>query len=208
MLSVEGGGDTSVVVNDGARLLRIEPGETDLKKAVPLQLAIYRLATGFWCGESTGPDGKSLVAASVIAMKKGDLAEKHAHEQQEWQRHGIGGLVSAVDPAAGTVTVSTSALGAKKSVVVHVSKSTVLRRYASGSVKFDDATAAPIDQIKSGDQLRARGQRSADGGELAADEVVSGSFRNISGTIDSVDAASGDDYGVGSGYEEAGRGED
>jgi hypothetical protein len=55
-------------------------------------------------------------------------------------------------------------------------------------VKFDDATAAPIDQIKSGDQLRARGQRSADGGELTADEVVSGSFRNISGTINSIDA--------------------
>ena len=65
----------------------------------------------------------------------------------------------------------------------------MLRRYAPGSVKFDDAAAAPIDQIKAGDQLRARGQKSADGGELTADEVVSGSFRNISGTINSVDAA-------------------
>ena len=68
-------------------------------------------------------------------------------------------------------------------------ENTVLRRYAPGSVKFDDATAAPIDQIKAGDQLRARGQKSADGGELTADEVVSGSFRNISGTINSIDAA-------------------
>jgi hypothetical protein len=129
------------------------------------------------------------VAVSVIAMKKADLAAKRTHDQAEWQRHGIGGLVSAVDPAAGTITVSTSALGANKSVLVHVSKSTVLRRYASGSVKFDDAAPAPIDQIKAGDQLRARGQKSADGGELTADEVVSGSFRNISGTINSVDAA-------------------
>ena len=122
-------------------------------------------------------------------MKKADLAAKHAHDQQEWQRHGIGGLVSAVDATAGAITVSTSALGANKTVVVRVSKSTVLRRYALGSVKFDDAAAAPIDQIKAGDQLRARGQRSADGGELTADEVVSGSFRNISGTINSIDAA-------------------
>ena len=104
--------------------------------------------------------------------------------------------MSAVDPTAGTITVSTSALGANKSVVVHVSKNTVLRRYAPGSVKFDDATAAPIDQIKAGDQLRARGQRSADGGELTADEVVSGSFRNISGTIDSIDAGSENDHRV------------
>jgi hypothetical protein len=41
----------------------------------------------------------------------------------------------------------------------------------------------------SGDQLRARGAKSADGSEIKADEVVSGTFRNISGTIMSVDAA-------------------
>ena len=39
-----------------------------------------------------------------------------------------------------------------------------------------------------GDQLRARGVRSADGTELAADEVVSGAFRNIAGTVVSIDA--------------------
>jgi len=189
VLSVEGGADTNVVVQDGARLLQIEPGETDLKKAQPLQLSDLQTGDRILVRGGAGPDGKSIVAASVIAMKKADLAAKRTHDQAEWQRHGIGGLVSAVDATAGTITVSTSALGANKSVLVHVTKSTMLRRYAPGSVKFDDAAAAPIDQIKSGDQLRARGQRSADGGELTADEVVSGSFRNISGTINSVDAA-------------------
>jgi hypothetical protein len=188
VLAVEGGGDTNVVVQDGARLLQIEPGETDLKKATALQLSDLQTGDRILVRGGVGPDGKSILAASVVAMKKADLAAKRTHDQAEWQRHGIGGLVSAVDPAASTITVSTSALGANKSVVVHVSKNTVLRRYAPGSVKFDDATAAPIDQIKSGDQLRARGQRSADGGELTADEVVSGSFRNISGTINSIDA--------------------
>ena len=38
VLAAEGGSDTNVVVQDGARLLQIEPGETDLKKATPLQL--------------------------------------------------------------------------------------------------------------------------------------------------------------------------
>jgi uncharacterized protein DUF5666 len=188
LLAAEGGPDTNVVVQDGARLLQIEPGETDLKKATPLQLSDLQNGDRILVRGNAGPDGKSILAVSVIAMKKADLAARHAHEQAEWQRNGIGGLVSAVDPTAGTITVSTSALGANKSVVVHVSKNTVLRRYAPGSVKFDDAAAAPIDQIKAGDQLRARGQKSADGGELTADEVVSGSFRNISGTINSIDA--------------------
>jgi hypothetical protein len=190
-LTAEGGTEVSIVVQDDARLLRIEPGQTDLKTAAPLDLKDLQPGDRILVRGTTGADGKSLMAISVIAMKKADLAEKHAHEREEWQKHGVGGLVKTVDPAAGVVTVSTSALGANKTVEVHVSKDTVLRRYAPGSVKFDDATPAPIDQIKVGDQLRARGVRSGDGGELNADEVVSGSFRNISGTIASMDASGG-----------------
>ncbi len=190
-LAAEGGSDITVMVQEGARLLRIEPGQTDLKTAAPLQLEDLQPGDRILVRGTTGPDGKSLLAVSVIAMKKADLAEKHAHERDEWQKHGVGGLVNAVDPAAGVVTISTSALGANKSVMVHVSKDTVLRRYAPGSVKFDDATPAPIDQIKVGDQLRARGARTPDGGQVTADEVVSGSFRNISGTIGSIDASVG-----------------
>src|SRR4029077_16129751 len=37
------------------------------------------------------------------------------------------------------------------------------------------------------DQLRARGTRSADGSDLTAEEIVSGSFRNIAGTVASID---------------------
>ena len=38
--------------------------------------------------------------------------------------------------------------------------------------------------------MRARGDRSPDGSELAAEEIVSGSFRSIAGTVNSVDASS------------------
>jgi hypothetical protein len=190
-LTAEGGNEINIVVQDGARLLRIEPGEKDLKNAAPLQLQDLQPGDRILVRGASAPDGKSLQAVSVIAMKKADLAEKQAHEREEWQRHGAGGLVTAIDPATGAVTISTSALGANKSVTVHTSKNTILRRYAPGSVKFDDATSAPLDQIKVGDQLRARGARSAAGSELTADEVVSGSFRNIAGTITSIDPSAG-----------------
>ena len=190
-LAAEGGNEINIVVQDGARLLRIEPGEKDLKNAAPLLLQDLQPGDRILVRGANAPDGKSLLAVSVIAMKKADLAEKHAHEREEWQKHGAGGLVTAIDPATGAVTISTSALGANKSVTVHTSKNTILRRYAPGSVKFDDATSAPLDQIKVGDQLRARGPRSADGSDLTADEVVSGSFRNIAGTITSIDPSAG-----------------
>jgi hypothetical protein len=100
-------------------------------------------------------------------------------------------LVSGVDPASNTITISLPAVGEKKTVTLHLSNATILRRYAPDSVKFDDAKPAPLDQIKPGDQLRARGARNADGTELTADEVVSGSFRNIAGTISAIDASAG-----------------
>jgi len=56
-------------------------------------------------------------------------------------------------------------------------------------VKFDDAKPGTIDQIKPGDQLRARGNRNPDGSEVTAEEIVSGTFRNIAGTVISVDSS-------------------
>ena len=190
-LAAEGGNEVNIVVQDGARLLRIEPGEKDLKNAAPFQLQDLQPGDRLLVRGANAPDGKSLLAVSVIAMKKADLAERHARDREEWQKHGAGGLVTAVDPSNAEVKVSTSVLGADKSFTVRISKNTTLRRYAPGSVRFDDATSAPLDQIKVGDQLRARGVRSADGRELKADEVVSGSFRNIAGTIGSIDASTG-----------------
>ena len=94
--------------------------------------------------------------------------------------------MSAVDLPSGTITISARALGGARSVTIRISSDAILRRYAPNSVNFDDAKPSTLDQIKTGDQLLARGTRSADGSELAAEEVVSGSFRNIAGTIVSI----------------------
>jgi len=97
--------------------------------------------------------------------------------------------VSSVDPATSTIAISTAALGTVKKVAIHITKDTILRRYAADSMRFDDAKPAPLDQINPGDQLRARGTRNEDGSEFAADEIVSGSFRNIAGTVSSIDVS-------------------
>ncbi|MHB8502024.1 MAG: DUF5666 domain-containing protein [Candidatus Acidiferrales bacterium] len=191
VMTTDAGAETTVQVQDDARLIRIEPGAKDLKNAVPLQLQELQPGDRILVRGMLAGDGKTLAAASVIAMKHEDIAAKQAHEREEWRKNGVGGLVSAVDAASGAIKVSTNATGGTKEVTVQVSKQTILRRYAPNSVKFDDAKPAPIDQIKVGDQLRARGTRSADGTELAANEVVSGTFRNIAGTISAVDPAAG-----------------
>jgi len=190
-LTPDSGSDVTIQVQDATKFVRIAPGQKDLKDATPIQLTDVQPGDRILVRGKLADDGNSVVAASIIAMKKADIADKQSREREEWQKHGTGGLVSSVDTASNTISVALPAVGEKKTVAVHLSKDTILRRYAPDSVKFDDAKPAPVDQIKPGDQLRARGSRSADGTEFTADEIVSGTFRNIAGTISALDASVG-----------------
>lgn len=191
ILTTDAGSDLTVQVQDATKFMRIAPGQKDLKDATPILLTDLQTGDRILVRGRLADDGKTVFAASVIAMKKADIAEKQSHEREEWQRHGLGGLVSSIDAANDTIAVALPSVGEKKTVAIHLSKDTVLRRYASDSVKFDDAQLASLDQVKPGDQLRARGSRSADGADFTADEIVSGTFRNIAGTISALDASAG-----------------
>lgn len=181
----------TIVVQEGAKLLRVAPGQKDLKDAKPIQLSDIQAGDRILVRGIAGAVANTISASSVIDMAQTDLAAKQVRDREEWQRHGVGGLVTAVDLAGGSVTITTASLVEKKGVTVRVAANTVLRRYAPDSTKFDDAKPAPISAIKAGDQLRARGTRSEDGVELRADEIVSGTFRSLSGVVSSIDAAAG-----------------
>jgi hypothetical protein len=189
VLASDAGVETTVDVRDSTKIVRIAPGQKDLKDAQPIAMTDLQVGDRILVRGKAGDDNKTFSATSIIAMKKGDIAEKQSRERDEWQKSGVGGLVNSVDAAGGVISITTPSLREKKTVVVHTTKDTVMRRYAPGSVKFDDAKPAPLAEIRPGDQLRARGQKNADGGELTAQEIVSGSFRNISGTISSLDNA-------------------
>jgi len=188
-VKTDAGADLTVTVGDTTKFLQLKPGQTSLKDATPLTLADLKTGDRVLVRGASGSDGKSMQAISVIAMKQTDIADKQAHERAEWAQHSAGGLVKTVDSETGTIMISTNAAGTQKDVVVHTTKQTILRRYALDSIKFDDAKPAPITEIKPGDQLRARGQRSANGEELAAAEIVSGTFRSIAGILVSSDNA-------------------
>jgi uncharacterized protein DUF5666 len=189
VLTTDAGGEVTVVLQEAAKLVRVEPGQKDLKEAVPIPLQELLAGDRILVRGQLAEDGKTVLATGVIAMKKASIAEKRTHEREEWQRQGLSGLVSSVDAAANSIVITQQAMGEKKTVTVHLSKDTILRRYAPDSIKFDDAKSSTLDQIKAGDQLRARGMRSGDGRELTAVEIVCGTFRNIAGTISSIDAS-------------------
>jgi Domain of unknown function (DUF5666) len=185
-LTPDSGSDLKVTVQPATRIVRIAPGEKDLKNATPIQLQDVQVGDRVLVGGKVSDDNASLVASSVVVMKRSDLEARHEQDLQDWQKRGTDGLVKTVDAAAGTLTISARG----KDVVLHTSKNTVIRRYAPDSVKFDDAKTSMLEEIHPGDQVRARGDRSADGAALTADEIVSGTFHNFAGTVVSVDASS------------------
>ena len=171
----------TVPVAADATVLQLAPGSTDLKTAQPAKLSDIAVGDKVL----TGKAGDTATATRVILMKSGDIAARNASEQADWQKRGTSGLVKSV--AGPLVTVSAGS----RTVTVDTTPKTVFRRYAPDSVKFQDATSSSLDQIKAGDQVSVRGDKSADGLTITADEVVSGSFANLSGVLTAVDPATG-----------------
>jgi len=186
-VTTDAGTDSKVSVTDTTKLVRVPPGSKDLSQAVTILLSDFQAGDRVLASVRCAGDPPVCEALRVVAMKKADIADKQAQEREAWRR-GIGGLVKAVDAAQRTITIGTMTATGKKDVAVAVGKSTVVRRYAPGSVKFDDAKPSSVAEIQAGDQLRARGVRGADGASFTADEIVTGSFLNIAGTVSAVDA--------------------
>jgi len=187
-VKTDAGQVNTVEVPSTAQLKRIEPGQTDLSKAAPLDFASIAIGDRVLVNLDPNATGTTPQALRVIAIKQADVAKRQQTEAEQWNQ-GVHGLVKSVDPAAGVIVVNVRAGAVTKEVTVHTTGSTVLKRYAPGSVRFDQAQPAPITAIRPGDQLWARGTKNTDGTEIAADGVVSGSFLNIAGTILSTDTS-------------------
>src|SRR5271168_2815010 len=121
-LTPDAGPDISVTVAATARIVRIPPGEKDLKNATPIQLQDLQVGDRILVAGKGSDDNLSLVASSVVVMKRSDLEARHQQDLQDWQKRGVGGLVGGVDPAAATVTISVASFGGKKNIVIHASK--------------------------------------------------------------------------------------
>jgi hypothetical protein len=187
-LTTDAGTDVTVTVSDATKMLQVAPGQKTLQGATAIHLSNLQVGDRILVLARASSGSGPLSAGSIIAMKKSAVDAQHAQQSAEWQR-GVGGLVKSADPTSGAITITMASFGGTKTVEIHTTKDTILRRYAPDSVNFDDAKTGTIDQVHAGDQLRARGTRSADGSEFDAQEIVSGAFRNIAGTITAIDVS-------------------
>jgi hypothetical protein len=186
-LTTDQGTELAVRVAPGARLLRLAPGQTDLKNAALIKLTDLQVGDRLLVRGTLG-DGGTVQATAVIVMKQQDIAQRKQQDLLDWQKRSVGGLVQQVDRSTGSITLSVSGNGGNQSVVVSTSPKTTFKRYAPDSVKWEDAMTATIDDIHTGDQLRAKGNKNEDGTQVAAEEIVAGTFRNIAGLITAIDS--------------------
>ncbi|HTS04342.1 MAG TPA: DUF5666 domain-containing protein [Candidatus Eisenbacteria bacterium] len=190
-LGQSAGPDVTVTVQSTARMLRLAPGEKDLKNATPIQVQDIQAGDTVRVRGTASPDGTSFNALEVIVITKAAVAAVSDQIKQDWQKRGVGGRVESVDAADGNVNLVIPSLSGKKTLIVHTTPGTVIYRYAADSPKPEDAKKSSLQEIQPGDQLRARGNRNAEGSEITAEEIFAGSFPQFAATVKSVDASAG-----------------
>jgi len=187
------GSVVTVNVNEKTTYQRVPPGETSLTKAEPSALTEITVGDGVVARGYVEADRKSVPAQKIFVVSQSEIAKKNAMERAKWSG-GVKGVVSAVNPTTKEITVtSRSLMGASQAVTVAVTDKAELKRYPADSLpKYSEAKPSKFEEVKVGDQLNARGEKSADGMHLTAEEIVSGSFKIVGGTITAIDAATGE----------------
>jgi Cu/Ag efflux protein CusF len=185
----DSGDPATVILDETTSYMQVPPGEKDLRKATRIDLKDVAPGDRVYA-RSRKVDGQdSTPAVSVIVMSKTEVAQHQEKTAAEWQRRGAAGRIKAIDPAAKTVTISVQARGGAHDLVIQTDPKTTFRRYAPDSVKFADAQPSDFATLAVGNNLRVLGDKNEDGTSIHAEELVSGSFRNLAGTVISVDAA-------------------
>ena len=186
-------GNVAIVLSSATVYKRVSPeNPTDLKSATPAALSDITVGDRVVAIGKLSDNKKTLAGTrGVYLMTGAHIDKKQQNEQQKWAS-GFVGKITAVNPAANEVTISLRGSIPEKTVTVAISDKTKFHRYAPGSVKFSEAKPSNFAELKVGDQLRARGEKAPDGARLTAEEVVSGSFKMVAGTITAIDAAKGE----------------
>jgi hypothetical protein len=185
------GQSVSFMIGGETTLLRIAPGERSLDKAERITRADVSVGDRVLVrgGASAAAGGQPFTARQLIVVSRQALDSRRDREREDWRRRSINGRITALNPAAKEVTVSVRSREGAQDVVVQISDNVKLLRYAPDSVRREDARPSSFSDLKVGDQVRALGDRSADGARFTPEEIIAGAFTRTRGTIVETNAA-------------------
>lgn len=186
-IKTDSGPEMAISFEEDTRYLQVSPDAKDLRNAVVIRLSNLAVGDRILAMGHAG-DGGAFVATTLLVMTRQDIAKKQAVERADWEKRGIGGVITAIDSTAKEITVTKAG---SKPIVMAFAPRAAFRRYASNSVKFSDAVPSRFEDLKIGDQVKARGTSNDDRSRFTVEEIVSGSFRSIAAIISAVDAGQG-----------------
>lgn len=191
VIRADSGVISTINLSDKTQYKRLPPGETTLAKATDITLADVGQGDRVLARWRAGADLKTAPTPQVVVMSKADLAKKQEQDRAQWRRRGVSGIVASVNPSTQEITVSSRTLmGAPQAVIIPVTDKVLVRRYPPDTIpKYSEAKPSKFEEVKVGDQLRALGDKSADGTHLTAEEVLFGTFKIVGGTVTAIDAA-------------------
>lgn len=185
-LKADSGGTTYFKVAPDTQVLRIPPGEHNLAKAQPGAATDLAIGDRVLVSYVSGMDEPR----RIIRMSPDDIDKRNEAERLDWQQRGISGIVTG--KTADTVALDLRSMEGSHTIQIAVTPKTTIRRYAPDSVKFSDARPSSLAEISPGDQLRARGDKSADGANFAAEDIVFGTFLTVLGPVTAVNRDTGE----------------
>lgn len=185
-VKTEAGSKVAVIANGKTVYLRIPPGEKTLEKATKIALADVEVGDKVYARGKVADDKSSISTLQIIVMSKADIATKQAREREEWQRRSVAGIVTALNPEKKELTIRARTADGARIVTVSAGDEVKFRRYAPNSIKFSDANPSSFADVKVNDQIRALGDKSPDGATFIAQEIISGAFRAVGGTITAI----------------------
>src|SRR4030095_12547298 len=191
-IKTDGGSIVVASYTEKTTYKKVAPGEQSLSNATDITLADLAEGDRVMARGNVGEDRKSVPAAMIVVMSKGDIAKKQEAERREWRQRGILGVITSLKPDTHEITIQHRTIAGQQNVIIPVSDKTEMRRYAPDSIKFGDAKPSTFAELKVGDQLRALGDREADGTHFTPQKVVTGSFRTVGGVVTAVDPATGE----------------
>src|SRR6266403_1525456 len=184
-VKTDAGVPVNLVFDAKTEFRRVQPEDKGLEKAIRIHLSDVNVGDRVLTRNKVIGD-KVFPVGLVIVLTGADVINKQERDREEWQQRGIVGVISKLDPATHEINLRMRPDPNPREIIVAAGERTRFRRYALDSVKFSDARDSSFADLQVGDQLRAVGAKSSDGLRFNPEEVVSGSFRTLGGTVTAV----------------------
>src|ERR1700752_2901067 len=178
----------AIKANETTVCLRVPAGAQSLEKATTI--LFDDIANGDRVLARGSKSQDEFAALRIVVLSKEDVSQKRERDLEAWRTRGIAGVVKTLNPSTNEINLELRGATPASLIAINVSGSQ-FRRYTTAAINFEDTKQSNFAEVAVGDQLRALGDKSADGKSFKAEAVVSGSFKTIGATLTAVDLQNG-----------------